>query len=68
MGQKTVLKCSFIAAHSPWGLQQAVSFGWLLLYQAQVGIGVNGADMHEMVLSVGVTAFFAGNITTRMVC
>lgn len=56
------------ATHSPWGLKQAASFGWPLLCQAWVGTGVNRADVHKTDPSVGVTAFFADNITARMVC
>lgn len=51
------------ATHSPWGLQQVVSFG----FPTQVGIGVNGADTHKIDLR-WCRSVFAGNITTGTVC
>lgn len=63
----SMLKCS--QQHTdPRALQQAVSLAWPLLCQARMGTGVNGDEMHQVDLAVGVTAFFADNVTTRTVC
>lgn len=60
-GQKTVLKCSqqptFSGVCSKW-----CPVDGLLLCQALVGFGVNGAHVHKIDLSVGVPALLAGNI------
>lgn len=64
MGQKNCAEM-FTATHTPWGLQQEVSCGWVAVVE-ELGVGVNGVHMYKIDLSAGVSALLAGNTTTKV--